>query len=149
MDIKPYAVQLGERTIQTFPHDEDREEYLIEHPEIDPRDVGVIMLNIFQRQGWLDYVAVTEINDAEDEYYTHNSFEKTDWVDWLAGFALEKDRRERLKEVEKILGVFAVKYGWNATITVEDEPTEWDLELYEAYFKKQLNKATAEDFKDD
>ena len=139
--MKPYTVNLGEEKLLVFPHDEDREDFLKERPEVDPRSVGIIMLTMFREKGYMDYVEVVEIDEANDEFHTHYSFNKTDWVDWLVGFSLDKERQKELKKTEVILGEFAVKYGWSATLTVEDTPSEWQEEAYILATTKDLRNA--------
>lgn len=128
--IDPFEITIDGRKFLTFPHDEDRAEHLAEHPELDPKDVAIIMVSIFRNKGYMDMVEVVEIDDVEDEYQTHVILGRMALVDWLVGFSLDEQRAEELKHTQEVAGQFNDRFGWYPTVTVEDEPAEYQENIY-------------------
>lgn len=81
--MTPFEIKIDGRGFYTLPHDEDREEYLEENPEVDPRDVAIVMVSIFRNKGYMDMVEVVEVDEVEDDYYTHVILGRMALVDWL------------------------------------------------------------------
>jgi len=130
VDLDPFQLNIDGRRFLTLPHDEDREEYLVEHPEVDPKDVAILMVSIFRNKGYMDMVEIVEIDEAEDDFNVHVVLGRTALVDWLSGFSLDEERQEELNRTESVAGKFGDKYGWWPTLTVEDEPAEYQESVY-------------------
>jgi hypothetical protein len=151
MEIDPFLITIDGRKFVTFPHDEDRAEYLVEHPEIDPRDVAILMVSIFRQKGYMDMVEVVEIDEVADDFHTHVILGRTALVDWLVGFSLDEERQEELRHTESVAGKFGEKFGWYATVTLEDEPAEYQEAVYMKWSLRDLESTfgVPEDFYDD
>jgi hypothetical protein len=130
MEIDPLQVSVGERKFLAFPHDEDRAEYLVEHPEVDPRDVAIIMVTIFRNKGYMDMLEIVEIDEAEDDFSTHIVLGRLAMVDYAVGFSLDEKRQEELDETHKLCYRFGEKFGWWPSVTIEDEPSEFQEAIY-------------------
>lgn len=146
--MDPFQIRIDERRFLTLPHDEDRAEYLTEHPEVDPRDVAIIMVTMFRNKGYMDFVEVVEIDDVEDDYSTHICLGKLTLVSWLAGFTLDEKREKELEETERIAGKFGERFGWYPTLTIEDEPAEYVEDVYMRWSLRDLENSIGvpEDF---
>lgn len=140
--IDPFPITIDGRKFLTLPHDEDRAEYLVDHPEIDPRDVAILMVTIFRNKGFMDMVEVVEIDEVEDDYHTHIILGRLALVDWLVGFTLDESRQDELKRTHEVAGLFNERFGFYPSVTIEDEPAEFHEAIY---FKWSLRDLEATD----
>ena len=139
--MTPFEIKIDGREFYTFPHDEDRDEYLVENPELDPRDVAIVMVSIFRNKGYMDMVEVVEIDEVEDDYYTHVILGRMALVDWLVGFSLDEQRNKELEHTHEVAGVFSERFGWSPTVTIDDEPAEYQESAYFKWILKDLDSA--------
>jgi hypothetical protein len=144
MALESFDITIDGRKFYTLPHDEDRVEYLVENPNRDPKDVAILMVSIFRNKGFMDMVELVEIDDAEDDFHTHVILGRLALVDWIVGFSLDKDRQRELKATERVAGVFGERFGWNPTVTVDDDPAEHQEELYFRWSVSKLDKGIPE-----
>jgi len=146
MALEPFPITIDGRKFFTFPHDEDRVEYLVENPMIDPKDVAILMVSIFRHKGFMDMVEVIEIDDAEDDFNTHVILGRMALVDWLVGFSMDNQRHEDLKATEDVAGKFGERFGWWPTVTIDDEPAEFQENVYIRWSLRDLGDTVPEDF---
>ena len=132
--MEPYKIAKDGGEFYVFPKSDMRVEFLVEHDEVDPKDVGLIALGAFRNKNFVDYVAVAEIDDvAETETwrYVHGQLE---WFDWMAGVVYhDRERSEQLRRTERELGRFAVTQGWNPDYVLDLEPSEYEIESFIDY----------------
>lgn len=138
MDLDPFPITIDGRKFLTFPHDEDREEHLISHPELDPKDVAILMVSIFRNKGFMDMVEVVEIDDEHDDFTTHVILGRMALVDWLVGFSLDENRQEELKHTNDVAGQFGERFGWRPTTTINDNPAEYQESIYMRWSLRDL-----------
>ena len=144
--LEPFPITIDGRNFLTFPHDEDRDAHLIEHPELDPRDVAILMVSIFRNKGYMDMVEVVEIDEAEDDFKTHVILGRMALVDWLVGFTLDQNRQEELLKTEEVAGRFGERFGWWPTVTIDDEPAEYQEEVYFKWSLRDLDNGVPKEF---
>lgn len=125
----PYEIKLNDEPFLVLPKPSDRLEFLKDHPEAEPRTVGLIAIGAFRRNTYVDYIAIARIYE-EDEQWTrvHEMYE---YLDWMAGTVYQDDRREKeLKDTERRLGRFFHVFGWSPDYVLEDSPSEYEMESF-------------------
>ncbi len=146
-EIKPYPMKLNGESMMVVRNHSDRSEYLKNHAEVDPSDIGYVAIALFRKQDYVDYIAIAVVDDVENTESWTPVYEQYEMVDWFAGFTLRHnaERDRSLDNMHRKIGSFATSYGWNADVVVETEPTpnEWDN-----YISFLSNKPEPEDFRE-
>lgn len=141
MREQPYPIKVNGERFLVFGYNEHREEYLAEHPRVNPKDIGIIAVAKFHPPyDFVDYMSVAHnIDDVTGECDFINSYNNLGWIDYVSGFALTPERIEALGDAIVKLGVFTVKYGWGPTVIVENQPDEEVIDNFIKADTKDLN----------
>lgn len=127
--VTPYEVTLGTDPYYVVDSMTTREDYLKDHPELSPDELGLIALAIFRNNSYVDYAAVGRVDDVGEEIAWSRCYEAYEWIDWMAGFAYrDPERSKQLKDLERKLGSFFVKHGFAPDVVLESRPSDIEME---------------------
>lgn len=130
-EIKPYEIKMNGEAFLVLPKPSTRLEYLANHPECEPRSVGLIAIGAFRRQTYVDYLAIARVDDQEETELWTRVHEQYEWLDWMAGTVYDDERRQKeLRDMERTLGKFILTFGWSPDYVLEDAPSEYEMESF-------------------
>lgn len=130
-EVTPYEIQLNDEPFWVLSDTKLREAYLADHPDMSPRDLGVIAIGIFRKKSYVDYAAIGRVDDVDGVIRWTRAYETYEWLDWMAGLVYRQaERAKQLKDTERKLGRFIIQFGWGPDVVMESEPNENEIQGY-------------------
>lgn len=130
-EVIPYEIKFNDESMWLLDKPDSRLEYLKDHPEMEPRTLGLVALGVFRNKSYVDYLAIGQVDDHDDSILWTRIHEMYEWLDWLGGTVYRDTKREKqLRDTERELGQFLLQFGWAADWILETEPSESEMESY-------------------
>ena len=134
-DYKPFHLTVDGEDVLCFRDGEQIAEYAMNFPKVPTTQLGKLCVAMFRGTERMpnasdnDYFGIQRYTDKGEEVWTLD-FGKYEFLTYIAGFGLTKERQRALYLAEREHGTFKDKFGWNPQVVVEDEPTKNEQEQF-------------------
>lgn len=130
----PYEIKLNDEPFWVIDKPSSRLEYLVAHPEMEPRSLGLVAIGAFREDSYVDYIAIARVDDEDESERWTRVHEAYEMLDWMAGLVWrDKRRAKELLDTERNLGRFILAYGWSPDYVLEDRPSDYEMESFIAH----------------
>lgn len=127
----PYEISVNDEVFYILDKPSSRSEYLKEHPEALPSQIGLVAIGAFREKSYVDYLTICEIDDVAETENWIRVHEQYEWLDWMAGTVYKDPEREKqLRSTVRELGEFLIRFGWSPDYVLEDKPSEFEFESF-------------------
>lgn len=131
MAITPYEIGLNDKPFWIVDKISTRLDYLRDHPERAPQDLGLVAIGAFREKSYVDYVAIARVDDVGEVETWIRVHEQYEFLDWMAGVVYNNpDRAKQLRDTERSLGKFIIQFGFAPDYLLETAPSDYEMESY-------------------